>query len=135
MAQPLPYCNNLRFGDKVLVPYRDRAGQVNRAPREDAVLVSILFEGCKAEQYVHISELRLMVDGKVLEDVPPCDGVPPAPAARGAARCGAPGNPREPAGCHLTPPGGISGPDIQTLRRATASLANACRLFLDTVGG
>lgn len=79
MCAALVYCCNLKKGDEVWLTASKRAGVVAMQPRESASSVSILIDGIKTRRYIHISFLRLMVDGQVVEDVPPCDGEPPAP--------------------------------------------------------
>jgi hypothetical protein len=75
----MPYCNNLRKGDEVHHVPSGRRGFVNVNPRETAANVAVRFPGAPSSIYIHISELRLVENGHVAEDVPPCDGTPPAP--------------------------------------------------------
>lgn len=67
------FTNNLRSADPVIHAVSRRPGKIVAQPRESSVNVQVLFQGSNTPVYVHISKLRLVVDGKP-EDVPPYDG-------------------------------------------------------------
>jgi hypothetical protein len=73
----MPYCNNLRRLDEVEHAVTHQRGLVASNPRENAANVCVQFHHEPKTRYVHISELRLIENGHVAEDVPPCDGIPP----------------------------------------------------------
>jgi hypothetical protein len=73
---PIPYCNNLRKGDEVLIVSSGRRGVVKVDCEDKWIFAPILLPGLIRAKKIPIDDLRLLVDGKVVEDVPPCDGVP-----------------------------------------------------------
>ena len=74
----LPFCNNLRKGDRVLDSASGRPGIVDMNPRETSRSVSVVLQGIKTHRRFDVMNLRLIVDGKA-EDHPPVDGMPPEP--------------------------------------------------------
>lgn len=77
------YRNNLVKGDRVMDMRDTRLATVVAQPREDSVNVMLTYQGHSelTKVYVHISRLRLVVDGKP-EAVPPVDGEIPIMEAR-----------------------------------------------------
>lgn len=101
MPAPLPFCNNLKKDDEVWHTVSKRRGVVHMQPRPTAIRVSVILDDIETARYFPLEELRLLVDGKIAEDVPPCDGEIPKPAAAPAA---APANSgRAPAGLTSEP--------------------------------
>lgn len=90
----LPYCNNLRLGDEVEIASSKRRGIVTTQPRQSSAGAQVRVHGLKTALYYHVSNLRLVVDGKA-EDVPPIDGEVPVrpderPKAHNPAHCPVP---------------------------------------------
>lgn len=82
----MSYRNNLQKGDRVVHAETKRPGDVKWAA-ESSVWAGVVWQGTKSPQQVHVSKLRLVVNG-VPEDVPPIDGE--IPAAVSADRIAAP---------------------------------------------
>ncbi len=77
--KPRPFRNNLVQNDRVFDTVSTRQGKVSRTPKNDQNrMTCILFDGTQSEKYVDVMQLRLIVDGRTPEDVPPIDGEPPA---------------------------------------------------------
>lgn len=72
----MSYRNNLQKGDRVVHAETKRPGDVKWAA-ESSVWAGVVWQGTKSPQQVHVSKLRLVVNG-VPEDVPPIDGEIPA---------------------------------------------------------
>ena len=70
----MPFTNNLRKDDRVYDKATLRFGNVQMNPRAASLKISVLFDGAKTQKYVPVGDLRLVVDHKVVEDVPPIDG-------------------------------------------------------------
>lgn len=74
------YHNNLRTGDQVWNVETKRRGLVGQQPRESSRMTAVIYDGTTTARYTDVAVLRLMVDGKIAEDVPPIDGdLPPLP--------------------------------------------------------
>jgi hypothetical protein len=78
----LPYCNNLRKDDRVIHVDTKRPGTVASQPREKSVMVSVLWQGTTAPQYVDVLKLRLVCANGQIDEHPPIDGEPPPRPAR-----------------------------------------------------
>lgn len=72
--------NNLVKDDPVLHAETKRPGRVKYTPEETSRKVGVVWQGTSAPQYVDVTKLRLVVDGRP-EEVAPIDGVPPELAA------------------------------------------------------
>lgn len=72
-----PFSNNLDKNDRVLDVVSNRQGKVNVQPREATRMTKVLFDGKSSAVYVDVMNLRLVLNGKAAEDVPPIDGEPP----------------------------------------------------------
>lgn len=71
-----PFRNNLAAGDAVQHAVTKRPGNVRWA-RETSIWAGVVWQGTTSPQQVHVSKLRLVVNG-VAEEVPPVDGeIPP----------------------------------------------------------
>lgn len=77
-----PFANNLRCLDRVMDIVSKRHGKVAIQPRESTRMTKVIFDGRSSGQYVDVMNLRLVLDGKVAEDVPPIDGEPPGLPAK-----------------------------------------------------
>lgn len=74
-----PFCNNLAKNDRVFDTVSKKHGTVFRQVNEDSRSVCVLFDGNSTSKYVDVMRLRIVLNGKVAEDVPPIDGEPPLP--------------------------------------------------------
>lgn len=72
-----PFSNNLDKNNRVIDVISNRQGKVNVQPRESTRMTKVLFDGKSAAVYVDVMNLRLVLDGKQAEDLPPIDGEPP----------------------------------------------------------
>lgn len=76
-----PFKNNLEARDRVQHADTGRVGSVEFTPVSTSPKVGIKWQGTVSVQYVHVSKLRLIVDG-LAEKVPPCEGEPPLAEVR-----------------------------------------------------
>lgn len=60
----------------------ERRAVVAMQPRETSTNVAIIYDGTESVRYVSLRHLRLVQDGKVLEDVPPYNGELPGDKPR-----------------------------------------------------
>ncbi len=82
----LPFSNNLKKDDRVFDTGSKRQGRVPRDPQsEKQRMTPVIFDGRTSVQYVDVMQLRLVVDGRQIEDNPPIDGIPPELHSRTAA--------------------------------------------------
>lgn len=72
-----PFANNLDKNNRVLDVITNRQGKVAIQPRESTRMTKVIFDGRSSGQYVDVMNLRLILDGRQAEDVPPIDGDPP----------------------------------------------------------
>lgn len=90
-----PFSNNLDLNNRVLHVPSGKQGKVAVQPRDRTRMTKIIFDGRSSGQYVDVMDLRLILDGKVAEDVPPVDGEPPekpGPNTRAPAPAGPQGS-------------------------------------------
>lgn len=86
-----PFSNNLDKDNRVLDVVSNRQGKVSVQPRESTRMTKVLFDGKSSAVYVDVMNLRLVLNGKAAEDVPPIDGEPPPlPSAKVAGPAAAP---------------------------------------------
>lgn len=81
----LPFCNNLKRGDRVLHAESKRVGTVAVDPGESSRDVAVTWQGNERYRFCDVMVLRLVTGGKP-EEVAPVDGEPPAPKTGKPAR-------------------------------------------------
>lgn len=74
----MPFTNNLQKNDRVFDTASKRQGKVMWTPRSpEQRRTAVLFDGHRVATYLDVMQLRLVVGGKTIEEVPPVDGMPP----------------------------------------------------------